>query len=118
MALLIAGSSSCGQLELFDGLMLSPLNGTCRIDCGSLKSLIHPTFGSCVGTEQNFVYMTSWRTGWKSTLNPSSSSWLLNCVAVFRPGGASSPTIVMSQSDPSHLPLLNPAFCMYFLATA
>src|SRR4051795_8219995 len=109
IALLIAGSSSCGQLELFDGLMLSPLNGTWRMDCGSLKSLIHPTFGqtcgSFVGTEQNFVYMMSCATGWKVTLNPSCSSWCWNTVAVSLPGGASSPTIVTLHSEPSHLPL-------------
>src|SRR5215208_3208913 len=117
MALLISGSSSCAQLELFDGLMLSPLNGTWRMDCGSLKSLIHPTFGqtcgSFDGTEQNFVYMMSCATGWKFTVNPSCSSWCLNTSAVSLPGGASSPTIVTLQSDPSHLPLLKPAFFMY-----
>src|SRR6266540_7241399 len=121
ISLLIVGSSSCGQLELFDGLMLSPLNGTWRMDCGSLKSLIHPTFGhtfgSFDGTEQNFVYMMLCSTGWKFTLNPSCSSWFLNTSAVSLPGGASSPTIVMSHTDPSHLPLLNPAFFMYEAAS-
>ena len=63
MAVLIALSLSSGQFELFDGTMCIAVERESRIDWGSLKSLIHPTFGhtfgSFFGTSQNFVYMTS-----------------------------------------------------------
>src|SRR5213592_1767831 len=107
----IAGMFICDQLELFAGLLVIVWlsNGTCRMDCASMKSLIHPTFGQTFGslstTEQNFVYIVECSTGWNCTLNPSCSSWFLNTVAVFSPGGVLSPTIVISQFDPSHFPL-------------
>ena len=81
-----------------------------------------PTFGQtsgcCSGTLQNRVYMIVWSTGRKVTLKPRSSSWPLNTSAVSFPGGMLSPTIVISQSAPSHLPLSKPAFFMYSAASS
>src|SRR3954447_2657616 len=97
--------------------MVDPENGTWSIDCGSLKSLIQPTFGQTFGwdftTEQNRVYIAVCSTSCRSTLKPSFSSWSFITVAVSDPGGVLSPTMVMSHTDPSHLPLLKPAFFMY-----
>src|SRR5688572_2083249 len=74
-ALLTLGSSSCGQLLLFTGTIDAPLNGTSRMDCGSLKSFSHPVFGqtatAAFGTLQNFTYIVSEETWRKFTLNPS-----------------------------------------------
>ena len=85
------------------------MNVGSSIDWPSLKSFSQPTFGHTSGAFdgvlQNFVYMMSWVTFWKLTLKPSSSSWLFTTVAVSDPGGESSPTMVISQSEPSHLPL-------------
>ena len=82
-----------------------------------MKSLIQPTFGQTFGsdftTEQNLVYMMLCSTSWRLTLKPSFSSWSFMTVAVSDPGGVLSPTMVMSQFEPSHLPLEKPAFFMY-----
>src|SRR4029079_4443059 len=63
IALLISGTLSCGQLELFSGTTFSPLNVGSSMDCPSLKSFSQPTFGqtsgALSGTLQNFVYMMS-----------------------------------------------------------
>src|SRR5438552_8627849 len=116
IASLIALSLSNGQLELFVGTIESPLNGTCRMDCGSLKSLIHPTFGHTFGsfftTSQNFVYIVSVVTNCTLTLNPSCESWSLTTAAVLFAGGSLEPTIVIEQSLPVHFPLGKPAFFM------
>ena len=49
------------------------------MDCGSEKSLNHPTFGQIAtlafGTPQNFVYSVSCGTMRKFSLNPSFSNW-------------------------------------------
>src|SRR5919202_3973040 len=78
IALLIFGSFSCGQFELFVGLIAFPLNVGSSIDCGSGKSFSQPTLGqtsgSDFGTEQNFEYIVSRVTGRKLTLNPSFSN--------------------------------------------
>src|SRR5919107_1519519 len=75
MALLIFGSSSCGQFELFDALIAFPLNVGSSIDCGSGKSFSQPTLGqtsgSFFGTPQNFEYIVSRVTARKLTLKPS-----------------------------------------------
>src|SRR5215217_7252347 len=59
IASLIALSSSCGQFTLPCWRMLLPLNVASSMDCGSVKSLNHPTFGQIatftLGTPQNFV---------------------------------------------------------------
>src|SRR4029453_9787086 len=59
IASLMAGTSSCDQLELLACRMLLPLNTGSSRDCGSLKSLKKPTFGQittwALGTLQNFV---------------------------------------------------------------
>src|SRR5436190_3340746 len=116
IAALIDLSSSNGQLELFDDTMDSPLNVRSSTACGSWKSATHPTFGqtfgSFFGTLQNFVYMRSCVTLWRLTWNPSDPSWSFATAAVSLPGGESSPTIVMLHADPSHFPLLKPAFFM------
>ncbi len=107
---MIAGSFSCGQLELLVGLavIVPPLNGMSIIAWPSLKSLIHPTFGQTFGslatTEQNFVYMTACSTGCNWTLNPSADSCALTTCAVSLAGGTLSTTIVIVQL-PEHLPL-------------
>ena len=64
------------------------------------------------GTPQNFVYMTSWLTGWRFTLNPSWVNSSLTTWEVLLPGGELSLTMLTSQL-PSHLPLEKPAFFMY-----
>jgi len=58
------------------------------------------------------VYIELCSTSCRLTLKPSFSSWSFMTVAVSDPGGVLSPTIVMSQFDPSHLPLEKPAFFM------
>ncbi len=64
IALLIAGTLSCGQLTLPCWRMLLPSNVADINDCGSEKSLNQPTFGpkivpSACGTPRNFVYSVS-----------------------------------------------------------
>src|SRR3954447_6914365 len=75
MALLIFGSSSWGQFELFVGLIALPLKVGSSIDCGSGKSFSQPTLGqtsgSVFGTPQNFEYIVSRVVGRKLTLKPS-----------------------------------------------
>ena len=109
-------------MELFSGTTFSPLNVGSSIDCPSLKSFSQPTLGqtsgALAGTLQNFVYMMSCVTFWKLTSKPISSSWLLNTSAVSDPGGESSPTMVISHSEPSHLPLDIPAFLKYAAETS
>ena len=60
IALLMAGTLSCVQLELFWGRMFLPLKTASSTACGSTKSLNQPTFGQmaifcALGTLQNFV---------------------------------------------------------------
>src|SRR4051794_1131284 len=88
IARLIAGSSSCGQLELFEATMFFPLNVGSSIVCGSLKSFSQPTLGQMgvleVGTLQNFEYMVLRVTGLKSILKPSFSMlFRATCAAAF-----------------------------------
>src|SRR5918998_3147443 len=63
IALLTSGTSSSGQFEFCDGMMLSPLNVGSSIVCGSEKSCAQPTEGQTLtsesGTLQNFVNMVS-----------------------------------------------------------
>src|SRR4051794_38433854 len=112
IALFRLGSFSCGQLTLFVGTMLFPLNVGSSIVCGSGKSFSQPTLGQTsgvfLGTPQNFEYIVSRVVGRKLTLNPSpwnaartrsaAAFWLVLLSA----------TIVIV--GPLYLPLLKPAF--------
>src|SRR4051794_32961729 len=114
IALLIFGSFSCGQFELFDATMFLPLNVGSSIDCGSGKSFSQPTLGqtsgSVFGTPQNFEYIVSRVTGRKLTLNPS-------CWNAFSTRSAAAFWFVLLAATivicgPLYLPFLKPAFFM------
>src|SRR4029450_8593702 len=107
IASLMAGTSSCDQLELLACRMLLPLNTGSSRDCGSLKSLKKPTFGQittcALGTLQNFVYSVSCGAVRKLTLIPSFSNWACATSPVFLPGSALLATM-SSLSPPVHMP--------------
>src|SRR4051794_28652728 len=94
---LILGSSSWGQFALFDEEIERPSNGTLNIVNGSLESLTHPTLGQTwtffPGTPQKLVYMVSWDTSRKLTLNPSDRSCWRTICAVLSSGASLSPTM-------------------------
>src|SRR5690242_11598339 len=129
MALLMAGTLSCGQLTLPCWRMLLPLKVASSIAWPSAKSLNQPTFGQTatfwLGTPQNFVNSVSTGTRRRLTLKPSCSIWFWKTSAVFLFGSAL-PAIVSALSPPVHLPLASIgrlgscclAASMYFLATA
>src|SRR4051794_2920346 len=120
MALLIAGTSSCGQFELFVGTMFFPLKVGSSIVCGSAKSLSQPVLGQIgvfdFGMPQYFEYIVSRVTGRKFTENPrffnefratvAAAFWLVELSA----------TIVMA--GPLNFPFEKPAFFRYCAASA
>src|SRR3954452_1300572 len=120
IAELIAGTSSCGQLELFDWTMFFPLNVGSSIVCGSAKSFSQPVLGQIwvldFGMPQYFEYIVSRVTGRKLTLNPrffsefrttvAAAFWLVALSATSRIAG------------PVYLPLEKPAFFRYSAARA
>src|SRR6266545_1376703 len=120
MAVLIAGSLSSGQLELFEGRMFFPLNVGSRIVWGSWKSGSHPTFGqmsgSFAGTLQNFVYMVACVTETCFTLKPILAKSAATTLAVSDPGGVLSATI--DTCGPLYVPPAYPAFVISALALA
>src|SRR3954471_7528043 len=114
IALLMAGSFSCGQFELLLWTMFFPLKVGSSIDCGSAKSFSQPTLGqtsgSVFGTPQNFEYIVSRVTGRKLTLNPS-------CWKAFSTRSAAPFWFVLLTASivicgPLYLPFLKPAFFM------
>src|SRR4051812_15579605 len=114
IAWLMAGSFSCGQFELLLWTMFLPLNVGSSIDCGSAKSLSHPTLGqtsgSPFGTPQNFEYMMSRVVGRKLTLKPSFwSASSTRSAAAFWFVLLSATAVICG---PLYLPLLKPAFFM------
>src|SRR5689334_21352833 len=70
----MAGSFSCGQLQLFAGRMFFPLNVGSSTVCGSAKSFSQPTLGQMAtfafGTEQYFEYIVARSTASSLTLKP------------------------------------------------
>src|SRR4051812_11532951 len=118
MALLTAGTSSCGQLELPCSRMFLPLNVGSRIVWGSEKSFSQPTFGQiatfAAGELQYFVYIV-WCWTWRRTmlkpmfLSCSAATW-----AVLAPTPVLSPTMRIF-SLPSYLPDWKPAALKYLV---
>src|SRR4051794_35262218 len=112
IALLISGTSSCGQFELFVGTMFFPLNVGSSIVCGSAKSLSQPVLGQIsvldFGMPQYFEYIVSRVTGRNRTLNPrffsefrttvAADFWLVELSATIVTGG------------PLYFPFEKPAF--------
>src|SRR4051794_33738722 len=81
----MAGTSNCGQFELFVCTMFFPLKVGSSIVCGSAKSFSQPVLGQTSVFDfrmpQYFEYMVSRVTGRKLTLNPSPFSEFNTTVA-------------------------------------
>src|SRR3954449_5347569 len=120
MALLIDGTFSCDQFELFVGTMFFPLNVGSSIVCGSAKSFSQPTLGQigvfAFGIPQYFEYIVSRVTGRNCTLNPRLFSEFRTTVAAAFWLVQLSATIVIG--SPLNFPFEKPAFFRYSAASA
>src|ERR1051326_8973518 len=104
----MVGSFSCGQFELFDGMMFFPLNVGSSTVCGSAKSFSQPTLGQIAtlafGTLQNFEYIVLRSTARRLTLKPSDCIDCCATSATFFCAAALSVTI-SNVWPPVYLPL-------------